>query len=309
VDSPRRGLIFGLAAYGLWGSFPLYFPLLEPASSLEILACRVVFSVVVVALLLRGLGRLGAARRLDRTALTRLALAGGLIAVNWGVYIWAVNHRHVVEASLGYFVNPLVTVGLGVVVLHERLRRVQWLALAVGACAVLVLTADSGRPPWIALVLAASFGSYSLLKKRVGVGAAEGLLVESSVLAVPALVVLAVLAGQGTLTLGHRGAAHDALLASAGLVTAVPLLFFAGAASRLPLSTLGLLQYLTPVLQLAVGVGVRHEPLPPARLAGFALVWVALLVLTIDALRHRADARAPQVVHEPVTGDLVSATR
>ncbi len=297
----RRGTLFGVAAYALWGSFPLYFPLLEPAGPLEILACRVVFSLVVVVLLLLARGRLSGASRLGALALRRLAVAAVLIAVNWGVYIWAVNHQHVVEASLGYFINPLVTVGLGVLVLHERLRRGQWVAIGVGLLAVAVLTVDYGRPPWLALILAASFGGYGLVKKRVGVPAASGLLVESAVLTLPAVAALVVLGAQGTLTLGHHGAGHDALLASAGLVTAVPLLLFAGAAARLPLSSLGLLQYLTPVLQLGVGVLVRHEPMPPARLAGFALVWAALGLLTVDALRHRGAVEQPlPTVPDPV---------
>jgi len=312
VDSTRRGLLFGVGAYGLWGSFPLYFPLLEPASSLEILALRVVLSAVVVGLLLLGLRRGRAVAHLGRTALARLALAGTVIAVNWGLYIWAVNHGHVIEASLGYFVNPLVTVAIGVVVLGERLRRVQWVAIGIGVLAVGVLTLDYGRPPWLSLVLALSFGTYGLLKKQVGVPAAEGLLVESGFLTLPALATLAVLAGQGTLSVGQHGAGHAALLATAGLVTAGPLLLFAGAASRLPLATVGLLQYMTPVLQLGVGVLVRHEPLPAGRLAGFALVWVALAVLTVDGLRHRgrgAGAGAAGAPVEPVPAAMLTGAR
>lgn len=294
MDSERRGLAYGLAAYLLWGLFPLYWPLLEPAGALEILAHRVLWSAVVVGVLLLARRRLGGLRGVDRGSVIRLSLAGAVIAVNWGGYIWGVNHEHVVETSLGYFINPLVTVALGVVLLRERLRRVQWVAIGLGTVAVVVLTVDYGRPPWLALLLAGSFGSYGYVKKRVAVGAAEGLLIESSVLAVPAVVVLAVLAGQDTLTWQGHGADHDLLLMSAGVVTAVPLLFFAGAARRLPLSTLGLLQYVAPVLQFLVGVLVRHEPMPAGRLAGFALVWVALLVLTVDGLHHRA--RAQQAV-------------
>ncbi len=302
----RRGMAYGVAAYLLWGLFPLYWPLLKPAGALEILACRVLFSAVVIGALLAAQGRLGVVRHLGRVPLTRLCLAGAVIGLNWGGYIWGVNHAHVVETSLGYFINPLVTVGLAVVVLHERLRRVQWYALGFGVLAVTVITVDYGRPPWLALLLAASFGTYGLVKKQVGVGAAEGLLVEAGVLLVPALVTLGVLAGTGSASYLRLGPGHDLLLASAGVVTAVPLLFFAGAASRLPLATLGLLQYLAPVLQLLTGVLLRHEPLPPTRLAGFALVWVALVVLTVDGWRHRPVAAAgPSVVTEPVTADLL----
>lgn len=311
MGETRRGLVFGLAAYLLWGAFPLFWPLLEPAGAAEILACRILFSALFVGLGLAVSRRLGRLRRLGRTATLRLAVAGTVVAVNWGGYIWGVNHGHVIEASLGYFINPLLTVALGVLVLGERLRRVQWGALGLGVLAVAVLSVDYGRPPWLALLLAASFGTYGLVKKQVGVPAGEGLFVESGVLALPALAILGVLAARGSATwIGPQaGAGHLALLASAGVVTAVPLLFFAGAASRLPLSTLGLLQYLNPVLQLLVGVFVRHEPLPPGRLAGFALVWVALAVLVADGWRHSARTRAAAAAApEPVAADGLPAT-
>jgi len=309
VRDARRGLGFGLLAYLLWGAFPLYWPLLEPAGALEILACRVVFSALAVGALLAARSRLGGVLRLGRRALLRLSVAGAVVALNWGGYIWGVNHEHVVETSLGYFINPLVTVGLAVLVLSERLRRVQWAALALGALAVGVLSVDYGRPPWLALLLASSFGVYGLVKKQVGVPAPEGLFVEAAVLTLPALAVLAVLAGNGTATVASRGPGHLLLLASSGLVTAVPLLFFAGAASRLPLSTLGLMQYVAPILQLLTGVLIRHEPLPPGRLAGFALVWLALVVLSADALWHRPARSRPEpaVVADPPAADLVAA--
>lgn len=291
-----RGLVFGVAAYGIWGLFPLFWPLLEPASALEILASRVLFSALVVGALLSIIGSFRPLRRIGKTAFLRLSAAGGVIAVNWGAYIWAVNHDHVVQASLGYFINPLVTVGLAMVVLHERLRLVQWAALGLGALAVFILTLGAGHVPWLALTLAASFGIYGLLKKQVGVTAVQGLAVETTVLLVPALVVLGVLAARGTATwVGPQASIrHLSLLAAAGPVTVVPLLFFAGAARRLSLTSLGLLQYLAPVLQFAIGVGLRHEAMFSVRLAGFSLVWLALAVLTVDALRHRgAGAQAP----------------
>ncbi|MBJ7608489.1 MAG: EamA family transporter RarD [Candidatus Dormibacteraeota bacterium] len=289
-----RGLLSGAVAYLLWGLFPLYWPLLEPASPLEILAVRVVLSLVVVALLLALRHQLRALRRLSKSTVLRLCVAGAVIALNWGGYIWGVNNGHVVETSLGYFINPIVTVGLGVLLLHERLRRVQWAAVVLGAVAVIALSVDYGRPPWLALLLAFSFGTYGLIKKTVSATPPEGLLIEAAALTLPAITVLAVLAGTGTATWIGSAATpgHLLLLAAAGPVTAVPLLFFAAAASRLPLSTLGLLQYLAPVIQFAIGVLVRQEPMTPALLGGFGLVWLALAILTLDALHQRSGVRS-----------------
>ena len=290
----RRGLLYGVACYLIWGLFPLYWPLLEPAGAVEIMAHRVVWSLVFVLVVLTVRRRWAWLRPLlaDRATMTRLSLAAVLIAANWALYIWGVNNEHVVETSLGYFINPVVTVLIGVVVLHERLRRLQWAAVAVGAAAVVVLTVDYGRPPWIALGLAASFATYGLLKKQVGphVGALQSLAVETTVIALPALGFLVALEVRGDGQLGHSGAGHGLLLASAGVVTAVPLLFFAAAARRVQLSVLGLLQYLTPVLQFLLGVLVYEEPMPASRLVGFALIWTALALLTYDGLRHRRRA-------------------
>jgi len=285
----RSGFAAGLAAYLLWGLFPLYWPLLKPAGAVEILAQRMVWSLLLIAVVLVLTRGFGSVRRLvtDRGKAVRLALAAVVVSVNWGVYIWGVNSGQVVETSLGYFINPLLTILLGVLVLGERLTRTQWLAVAIATLAIVVLTVDYGRLPWIALVLAASFAGYGFLKKRVSAGAMQTLAIETSVLAGPALITLVVLAEQSRLAFGHHGAGNAALLAGTGVVTAIPLLLFGASARRLPLSTLGLLQYLAPVLQFAVGAGIRHEPLPPARLAGFGLVWLALLVLTADALRRR----------------------
>jgi chloramphenicol-sensitive protein RarD len=287
----RKGLIYGAGAYLLWGLFPLYWPLLEPANAVEILAQRMIWSLVFIAAVIAVTRRVTAVRSLiaDRSKLGRLAVAAVLVSVNWGIYIWAVNSGHVVEASLGYFINPLFTILLGVLVLKERLSRPQWLAVGIATLAILVLTIDYGRLPWIAILLATTFGGYGFLKKQVGAGAVESLAVETSVLAGPALLTLIVLGEQSRLALGHHGVANTLLLAGTGVVTAIPLLLFGAGARRLPLTSIGLLQYLTPVLQFAVGVGIRHEPMPPARLIGFGLVWVALLVLSVDALsrRHR----------------------
>jgi chloramphenicol-sensitive protein RarD len=299
----RRGYLYGLAAYVMWGFFPLYFKLLQPAGPLEILAHRVVWSVVFVSLLLaamrnwRFLGRLVRDRRL----LGGVSLAAVLIALNWGTYIFAVNSDRVVETALGYFITPLVTVLLGVTTLGERLRPAQWSALGVGALAVAVLTVDYGRLPYIALILAVSFGSYGLIKKRLGLPPAEGLFVESSVLAVPALAYLTWLGLAGDARFGHVSAGHTTLMVLSGAATAVPLLLFASAANRVPLTALGILQYVAPVLQLACGVLIFHEPMPPVRLAGFALVWVALVIFTVDGIRSaRAGRTAAETDQGPV---------
>ncbi len=302
MDERRRGTAAGLSAYLLWGCFPLYFPLLEPAGGLEIVAHRVVWSLLFVALLLTVLRRWALVRAAVTDRRTMLVLAGAslLIAANWLVFVYGVNSGHVVETSLGYFVNPLVSVLLGVVVFSERLRPLQWTAVGLAAVAVVVLTVDYGRPPWIALTLAATFGAYGLLKKLVRVEAAPGLLVETLVALVPALVVLGVLQATGRGTAGTEGAGHLLLLMASGVATAVPLLLFAAAARRIPLSTVGLLQYVTPLMQLALGVFVFHEPMPPARLAGFAIVWAALAVFTVDSLRSaRAAGRRAAVEQVP----------
>jgi chloramphenicol-sensitive protein RarD len=288
VDDRRLGVLSGLGAYSLWGLFPLYFPLLEPAGGLEIVAHRVLWSLVFVGLLLTVRRSWSQVRGLvsDGRRLLVLTAAALLIAVNWLVFVIGVNSGQVVETSLGYFINPLVSVLLGVVVFSERLRVLQWVAVGIAAVAVAVLTVDYGRPPWIALALAASFGLYGVMKKLVRVEAAPGLFVETALVAVPAAAVLAVLHSGGHGTFGNAGAGHALLLASCGIATAVPLLLFAAAARRIPLSTVGLLQYLTPLMQLAIGVFVYDEPMPPARLAGFVIVWAALAVFTVDSLRH-----------------------
>jgi chloramphenicol-sensitive protein RarD len=288
VNESRRGNLYGLGAYLIWGLFPLYWPLLEPGGALEVLAHRVVWSLVAVGAVLV-LSR-GGWRRLPRTRreLALLAAAAVLIGINWGLYIWGVNHHHVVDTALGYFVNPLVTVGLSVVVLSERLRRLQWVAVGIAATGVVVLTVQAGRPPWIALGLAFSFGTYGLIKKVVGVDPAAGLAVEAAVLTPVAAGYLIWLGLAGQSTFASHGVGHPLLLVSAGPVTAVPLLLFAGAAGRIPLSRIGIMQYLTPSIQFLIGVLVRHEPLPAARLVGFALVWVALAVFAADSTSGRS---------------------
>lgn len=288
----RRGLTYGLGAYLIWGLVPLYWPLLAAASALEILAHRIVWSLVGAGLLLMVLRRRGWWRRISRPrTLVLLAAAAVLIAVNWGVYIWAVNHGQVVEAALGYYINPILSVLLGVLVLQERLAPGQWVAVGLAGLAVVVLALDYGRPPWVALVLAVSFATYGLLKNRINSGALETLTVESALLTPVALAYLVWLQVTGSLVFGHHGTGQALLLASSGLVTLVPLLLFAAAATRLPLSTLGLLQYLTPTAQFLLGVLHFGEAMSPARWGGFALVWAALVLLTTVGLRRAARRR------------------
>jgi chloramphenicol-sensitive protein RarD len=290
----RRGVLYAVAAYGMWGLFPLYWVLLDPAAAVEILAHRISWTLVVVLVIVWLRGRRGRGRHElyavlhDSRRLSLLLVAAAFITVNWGTFIWAVGDGHVVETSLGYFINPLVTVLAGVLVLGERLRPPQWAAVGLGACAVVVLTVGYGRPPWIALVLAFSFGTYGLIRKFASTGPVEALTVETTVLLLPALGYLVALEAAGRGTFFDHGAGHAALLAAGGAVTAVPLLAFGAAAIRVPLSLLGLLHYLTPMLQFACGVLVFGEHMPPARWLGFALVWLALALLTWDGLRRVA---------------------
>lgn len=293
-NEQRAGLLSGVTAYGLWGIVPLFWPLLKPSGAVEILAHRMVWSLGVVGIALLVLRRwawIGALLRQPKK-LGLITVAAAVITVNWGLYIWSVNNGHVVEASLGYFINPLVTIAMGVLLLGERLRPVQWVAVGTGVAAVLVLAIGYGQPPWISLVLAFSFATYGLVKKKVNMGGLESLTAETAVLFVPALGYLVWLGTRGDSTFLSGGAGHAALLAATGLVTAVPLVLFGAAAIRVPLSTLGLLQYLAPVFQFALGIVYFHEAMPPERWAGFALVWLALTLLTWDALRTSRRTRA-----------------
>ena len=282
--------------------FPLYWPLLEPAGAVEILAHRIVWSLVTMAVLVVALGRLGAVRRMLGSGRTvrLLTLAACLITVNWVVYIWGVNNGHVVETALGYFINPLVTVLMGVLDQGERLRRLQWVAVGVAALAVVVLTVDYGRPPWVALALALSFGSYGLCKKQAGAPAIESITYETLVVGPLAAAYVAWLVLTGDSHFASHGAGHALLFVGTGVVTAVPLICFGGAAIRVPMTTLGLLQYLTPLLQFALGVLYFHENMPAGRWAGVGLVWVALAIFTADSLRQRRRTPRPDAEVAPV---------
>jgi chloramphenicol-sensitive protein RarD len=303
VGEQRRGIVFGFSAYVLWGLLPLYWLALRPASALEVLAHRFVWSFVFVAAALIALRRTSWLRSLRRQPRAAALLAAGavLIAVNWLTYIWGVNSGMVVETSLGYFINPLVSILLGVLVLGERLRPVQWAAVAIGTGAVLVLTADYGRLPWVALVLAGTFSVYSLVKKKAAAPPLEGMAVESGIVAPVAVAYLGWLHASGAAQFGQVSAAHTTLLVVSGVATAVPLLLFAAAANRSPLSTLGVLQYVAPTLQFLAGVFLLHEPMPTVRWIGFALVWLALAMFTADGLRqhHRNRRTALIPVAEP----------
>ena len=281
----REGLAAAIGAYVLWGLFPLYWPLLEPAAPVEILAHRMVWSLAFLIAVLAATSGFRWIRTIGPRKVGLLTLAALLITVNWGTFIYAVNSGHVVETSLGYFINPLVTVALAVVFLHESLRRNQKIAVAIGAVAVLVLTLDYGRPPWIALTLAGAFASYGFVKKRADVDGIQSLAIETAVLFPAALGYLLYLGSAGSGTFTTEDAGHVLLLAGAGVVTAVPLMLFGAAAIRIPLATVGLLQYIAPVMQFLIGVLVYGEAMPAERLAGFALVWVALAVFAEDAIR------------------------
>jgi chloramphenicol-sensitive protein RarD len=289
VTDQRRGFLLGAAAYGMWGLFPLYWRLLEPAGAVEILAHRIVWSLVTMLALTLVLRRGSALRAIvrDRRVLVLLLVASVVISFNWGGFIYGVNHDRVVEVSLGYFINPLFTVLLGVLVLGERLRPRQWLAIGIATVAVLVLTVDYGHPPWIAFLLAASFGTYGLAKKKADVEAVESLTFETLVLAPVALGYLIWLTAAGQSSFTGHGAGHGVLLATTGLVTAIPLICFGGAAIRIPMTTLGLLQYLAPTIQFLLGLLVFHESMTFVKWIGFALVWLALAIFTGEALRGR----------------------
>lgn len=307
--APSRGAIgvaAGVGAYSLWGLLTLYWAEVDEAGWLEVLAHRIVWALLVVGVALLVRRRWGWLRQLwnQPRALAALAAAGVLISVNWGVFIWSVTHAHVVEASLGYYINPLVSVLLGVLVLRERLDGMRWAAVGLAAAGVLWLTVDYGSPPWISLILAFSFGSYGLLKKLATVTALEGVAVETAAVFVPALGYLVWLGINGTGTFGATGTSTstDLLLAATGLATALPLLLFSAAAARIPLATVGMLQYLTPTIQLLIGVYLFGEMVDRSQLVGFVLVWAALVLLTAATLHRRSADRLAEPEREALVG-------
>jgi chloramphenicol-sensitive protein RarD len=270
----------------LWGLFPLYWPLLKPATPAEIVSHRAVWTSIFCLLVLAFQKQLRQTFKLmfTKQVFFRLVAASALISINWLVYIWATNNGHVVEAALGYYINPLIIIAFGVILLGEKLRRTQWVAVALGALGVLVLTIDYGRLPWIALTLAISWGSYGLIKKRLNLGAVEGLTIETLISFIPYAGFILYLASTGE---GQWGGSWKLtiLLTAAGAITAIPLLLFNGSATRLPYSTIGLLQYITPTLQFSIGVWINHESMPAARWIGFVIIWGALIALATDLVR------------------------
>ncbi len=291
----KSGLLFGVGAYGMWGLFPAFFPLLKPAGAVEVLAHRIIWSFLLMVLVVAVVRRLGDLKALDRRTWLLLTAASALIAVNWLIYVYAVNNGHVVDAALGYFINPLVSVALGLLIFRERLNRWQLTALLIAVLAVLVLTVNVGAPPVIGLGLALSFGLYGAVKKSVSTDPRVSVGIEAGLATPFALVYVVILQIGGQATFAEDGPGHALLMMLAGVLTALPLLLFAAAAQRLAMVTLGLLFYMTPTMQLSWGVLVGHEPMPPARWFGFAMIWLALAVFTVDALRRaHADRRAPR---------------
>ncbi|WP_049828789.1 EamA family transporter RarD [Arthrobacter sp. RIT-PI-e] len=291
------GVLFGIGAYGLWGLLPLYFLVLAPAGPVEIVANRVLWSLLFCVLLLTVMRAWGPALTALRTPAISgtLAVAALLIAVNWLVYTYGVTSGQAIEASLGYFINPIVSVLLGVLVLREKLRPLQWAAIGMGVLAVVVLAVGYGSVPWIALTLAFSFGLYGFMKKRVGsrVDAVSSLSLETLALTPIAAGVMLWLSSRGDATLTTEGPGHFWIMAASGVITAVPLIFFGAAARRLPLTTIGLLQYLAPVLQFLLALLVLGEEMPFERWIGFGLVWAGLVLLTVDMLRSVRRTRRP----------------
>lgn len=292
-------------AYTMWGLFPAFWPLLAPGAPVEILAHRIVWTallMIVVLSVVRGWGEL---QTLRTRGWAMVSAAGALISVNWGLYIHAVFTGQVIEAALGYFMSPLVSVLLGVLVLRERLRRAQWVAVGLGAAAVVVIGVENGRLPWLALVLACSFGLYGLFKRTIPLSAAAGVTAEGLVLGPIAVAVIIgyQMTGAGTFT--GRGVGHVLLLMSAGPVTAVPLLLYGIAARRIPLSTVGVLMYLNPILQFLWGVLVDREDMPAPRWTGFVLVWVALILFTVDLIRSARATPRPVAETVPPGGSRV----
>ena len=286
MNKYSTGLLYGISAYVMWGLLPLYWKLVEQAGAFEILAHRGIWSLLLCLLLLAIRKQIKSAIAMvwRRRTISLLFLASGLLTINWGVYIWSVTVNRVVEAALGYYITPLINVIFGVILLRERLRRLQWFAVTFAALGVLILTVGYGSLPWIALVLAISWGGYSLIKKTLNLGALETLSVETLFAFLPNLSYLILIEKQSRATFGG-GIGVSILLMGAGIATVAPLLLFNGSTTRLPLSTVGMLQYITPTIMLFIGVFVNHEDLQPTKLFGFAFIWAALGFLSRDLIK------------------------
>lgn len=294
----KKGIIFALTAYLLWGFYPLYFKLLESVPAAQIIGHRIFWSFIVlllVVLLRREIVRL--VKSVNRRILAVYCAAGILLTINWGTYVWAVNSGHVVESSLGYFINPLVSVLLGTLFLREKLRALQWVPVALAATSVTYLTISLGQLPWISLVLAITFGLYGLIKKVAPLNALHGLTLETAAVFLPALGFLLFLEFHGAGSFVHAGAGITLLLALAGPVTVIPLIFFANGARRIPLSTVGILQYVSPTLQFLIGVLVYREPFDIDHLVGFSIIWLALILFTVEGLSNQRHEKALALNH------------
>ena len=286
MSKEKLGLVYGLGAYVLWGLFPLYWPLLKPATSTEIVSHRAVWTMVfcfIILAITKSLKTTLATFKRPKVA-AKLFTASILVSINWLIYIWATNNGHVVEASLGYYINPLIAIAFGIILLKERMRLMQWVSVSIATIGVLVLTIDYGRLPWIAFGVALSWGTYGLIKKQLNLGAVEGLAIETLIAFIPYCVYLVFLGSNGEGQFG-QGVSLTILLISAGAVTAIPLLLFNASTTRLPLTTIGLLQYITPTLTFIIGVWVNHEVMSTARWIGFVIIWIALFVLAYDLVR------------------------
>jgi len=282
----NKGLLFGVSAYIIWGLLPLYWKLVEEAGAYEILAHRGIWSLLICVSLLALRKQLKSAYEMVRSSRTfsLLFLASGLLTINWGVYIWSVTVNRVVEAALGYYITPLINVTFGVLLLREKLRPAQWIAVALAAAGVVILTLGYGSLPWIALVLAISWGSYSLIKKSLNLGALETLSLETLFAFLPNLVFLLIIQGNGSAEFGSTWTI-SILLFGAGAATVIPLLLFNGSTTRLPLSTVGLLQYITPTIMFFIGIYINNEDISTIKVLGFAFIWLALAVLSRDLYR------------------------
>jgi chloramphenicol-sensitive protein RarD len=284
----QKGVLAAIGAYVLWGFLPIYWKFLHSVPALQIMTHRVVWSFIFLAILITIRREWEPLRTsLDKRTILIYLGAGSILAVNWLTYIWAVNANYIVETSLGYFINPLVSVVLGVIFLKERLRPLQWVPVGMAAVGVLYLSFNYGRLPWIALVLALSFGIYGLIKKLAPLGALHGLTVETGAVFIPSLGYLIAAQAVGVGQYGHGTPGQTVLLTLTGVVTAIPLLLFAVGARRIPLSMVGILQYIAPSIQFLIGVLLYKEPFTPARLAGFAIIWLALIVFTLEGFWQR----------------------
>lgn len=300
---------YAIGAYLLWGVFPAFFPLLLPATPLEILAHRIVWTAILIIIYLFFTGAWRELTRLSKRTWLWLTAASVAITINWGTYVVAVNSGHVADAALGYFINPLVSVALGVLVLKEQLRKLQISAVGVAAVAVIWLTFMTGEGPWISLMLAASFGIYGLLKKQVQVSSAGSVAAETLVMSPVALICLGYLSANGESTFLSEGPSHTALLIISGLVTALPLILFAQGAKMLPLATIGMLQYMTPTMQLLWAVFVTQEHMSTERWIGFVIIWFAVALYMIDLVRIRRESRRIELTSPPETEDSTSSKR